>query len=291
VAQLVAADPVGPTNPAAPATIDARWGAASHVAMEGTETTAATGATGATGGGGAARAVVYPASYQPGATGFDISRYQCQSLPAGPHSIAVVQVSGGALRSDPNPCYAEEARWAGTNLSVYIYMDGLPGPGLPAAMGGPAGRCALINLGCQGYNYGYNWTQHWVTYSRSLGVDPRLWWLDIESMSGWGPVPVNQTVIMGAVAALRGNRLRPGVYSTAYQWQSIAGALVFPGIQVWTAGAGNLAGPGYTATSYCASGQQAFAGGYVSMVQWGYTGSFPGAYQGAVPYDQDYACP
>jgi hypothetical protein len=202
----------------------------------------------------------------------------------------VVQVSGGALRGEPNPCYADEAQWAGPNLSVYIYLDGLPGPGLPAAMSGPAGRCALVNLGCQGYNYGYNWTQHWVTYSRSPGIDPRLWWLDVEGRSGWGPVPVNQTLIRGAVAALGAYGIRAGIYSTAYQWQVIAGGLAFPGIPVWTAGAGNLAGPGYTAASYCAAGRQAFAGGYLSMVQWGYTGSFPGAYNGPVRYDQDFVC-
>jgi hypothetical protein len=131
-----------------------------------------------------------------------------------------------------------------------------------------------------------------VGYSRSLGINPRLWWLDVEVNSGWTTTPVNDGVISGAVAGLRSEGVRVGIYSTPYQWATIAGSLVFPGIPVWTAGAGNLSGPGFTATNYCASGGHSFAGGRLTMVQWGYSGAFLGAYLGpSYPYDQDYACP
>jgi len=81
-----------------------------------------------------------------------------------------------------------------------------------------------------------------------------------------------------------------GIYSTPYQWATIAGTLTFPGVPIWTAGAGNLTGPGHTATAYCSSGGHTFAGGHLTLVQWGYKGAFPGAFQGNSPYDQDYAC-
>ena len=49
--------------------------------------------------------------------------------------------------------------------------------------------------------------------------------------------------------------------------------------------------PGFTATASCNSGGHSFAGGRLALVQWGYPGQFPGAYQGPIsPYDQDYAC-
>jgi hypothetical protein len=176
-------------------------------------------------------------------------------------------------------------------MSAYIYLDGLPNPVPPESRQGPAARCAAANPDCQAYDFGYNWARHWVDYSRHLGINPRLWWIDVEGGSGWTTTASNDGVIRGAVDGLRAAGTRVGIYSTPLQWAAIAGSLAFPGTPLWTPGAGNLDGPGFTATSYCRSGGTSFAGGHVTLVQWGYTGAFPGAYQGpSAPYDMDYAC-
>jgi hypothetical protein len=176
-------------------------------------------------------------------------------------------------------------------MSAYIYLDGLPNPVPPEALIGPASSCAATNAGCQAYDFGYEWARHWVAYSRGLGINPRLWWLDVEFGSGWTGVAVNDHVILGAVDGLRSERVRFGFYSTPSQWATIAGGLTFRGAPVWTAGAGKLDGPGYTATNYCRAPGQSFAGGSLTVVQWGYGGSFPGAYNSrGTPYDMDYVC-
>jgi hypothetical protein len=169
-------------------------------------------------------------------------------------------------------------------------MDGLPDPAPRESLIGPASRCARVNPVCRAYNFGFNWARHWVAHSRSLGINPKLWWLDVETGSGWTTPALNDGVIRGAADGLRREGVDIGIYSTPYQWATIAGALAFPGVPLWTPGAGNLTGPGYTATSYCTSGGHTFAGGHLTLVQWGYKGAFPGAFQGNSPYDQDFAC-
>jgi hypothetical protein len=230
-------------------------------------------------------------SYPAGSAGFDISQYQCADIPSAPAAIAVVQVTGGALNNPPNPCYAQEAAWAGSRLTAYIYLNGLPNPPPHESVLGPAWRCARTNVICQAYDFGFVWAGHWVAYSRQQGISPRLWWLDVEPGGGWASPAVNDGVIRGAADGLRSHGVSLGIYSTSYQWATIAGGLTFPGVPLWIPGAGNLRGGGFTATAYCASGGQNFAGGHLVMVQWGYSGDFPGAYQGpGSRYDLDYVC-
>jgi hypothetical protein len=214
--------------------------------------------------------------------------YQCGKMPARRPAVAIVQVTGGALDGSPNPCYAQQAAWAGTHLSAYIYLDGLSGPTPPLSMAGPASRCAPTSPVCRAYDFGFNWASRWLAYSRHLGFSPKLWWLDVENGSNWTSPAVNDGVIRGAADGLRLRGVTLGIYSTPYQWAAIAGSLSFPGVQIWTAGAGLHTGPGLTATAYCKSGAYNFAGGHLSMVQWGYTGDFPGAYPGLSAYD--YVC-
>jgi hypothetical protein len=229
--------------------------------------------------------------YPSGSSGFDVSQYQCGELPVAAQQVAVVQVTDGHLDSPPNPCYLQEALWAGPDMSAYVYMDGLPSPAPASAADGPGGACAPADRMCQSYNYGWNWARHWLAYSRSVGVYPRLWWVDVEPYSGWNGVASNERVISGAIAALRAGGSRVGVYSTPDQWAEITGGLALPGVPLWVPGAGNLRGPGMTAQGFCRSGRYAFGGGRVSVVQFGYQGSFPGTYTGpAVPFDRDYAC-
>ena len=232
-----------------------------------------------------------PGATATGATGFDISNYQCGNIPGARPALAVVQVSGGTFYGGPNPCYTAEAAWAGPHMETYIYLNGVPNPAPAAALSGPAGNCGPGVAPCIAFNYGWNLALGWVRYSHSVGVHPKKWWLDVEKNSGWTGTGVNRLVIEGALSALTDSHLSVGIYSNGTQWNAITGGMVIPGIDLWVPGAGDLTGPGYTATSFCGDPSQAFAGGRVRYVQYGYTGSFPGAYPGASPaYDLDYAC-
>jgi hypothetical protein len=236
-------------------------------------------------------AVGYP--FPPGQSGYDVSQYQCSiSLPS-VHDFGIVQVSGGAIDNPPNPCYVQEADWAGANMSAYIFMNSLPtsGPTPSEALTGPAGTCNG-NVICEGYNFGYNLAAYWVSYSHSKGVYPPFWSLDVETpplgtadgmLPGARYIPSNDQILAGAVAGLRASGVVAGIYSTSYQWGLIAGSLAFPGIPLWIPGATTLSGPGYTAENYCASATIAprFAGGYAMLVQYNYTSVI----------DEDYACP
>ena len=233
-------------------------------------------------------ATSYGLPFPRGGTGYDVSEWQCGKLPTA-LSFAVVQVSGGSISGSPNPCYAEEAAWAGHNMSAYIFLDGLPSPAPPESMTGPAGTCSAGNLGCEAYNYGWYWARHWVAYSRSLDVWPPLFWLDVEGPNlFWSSnTAENAAVVGGAVAGVKSTGVMVGVYSTSYQWPRIVGSLTFPGMLLWAAGADYLSGDAYSATSFCTSPSQLFAGGVVTLVQYGWF--YP---QGQIyRVDPDYACP
>jgi hypothetical protein len=240
--------------------------------------------------------------FPPGATGNDIAWPQCPinggTIPSVGVAVPIVQVSNGSLNDiHPNPCFLAEARWAGANISAYILVDGLPSPAPVEARTGPAGTCNG-NVNCESYNFGWYWARHWVAYSSSVGVNPSVWWLDVETAASWALgsafTSSNAAVISGAFAGLRSSGKIAGVYSTAYQWGTIAGSLTLANVPLWVPGAGNISGPGNTATNFCSTPvglYEPFAGGVVTVVQYGYGGNFVGAYTGPPSnYDQDYAC-
>ena len=247
--------------------------------------------------------------FPPGGTGYDVSQWQCPNypyhvsgLPPNHTAVAIVQASGGAIdKAQPSDCYQLEAKWAGSNLSDYIFMNPLPSPAPKEAMTGPAGSCPATNVSCQSYNFGYFWARYWVSYAHTYNTHPTLWWLDVEPKGGWGlsagAQASNSRVIAGAVAGLRASGVSPGIYSTNYQWNEITGNRVsFPHIPLWVPGAGQLNSGPYSATSFCTIPPQPvdtskpvseyapFAGGTTVLVQYGY-GVNP-----QPPYDEDYAC-
>ncbi|HET9077720.1 MAG TPA: hypothetical protein VFN68_12375, partial [Acidimicrobiales bacterium] len=235
----------------------------------------------------------YP--YPPGSTGYDVSKWQCGNLPRRA-TIGIVEVAG-ATNAYPNPCYQSEAAWAGSNLSTYIFMNELPSPAPSESMSGPAGNCSASDAACQSYNFGYYWARYWVSFAQGQGVDPTLWWLDVEQPSTfWASRSQNSNanVIWGAVAGLRSAGKMPGLYSTNLQWGQITGgAPTFQDIPLWVPGGGNISGGTYSANSICAgtagSDYAAFAGGRIDLVQYGYSGNgYTGPYSA---YDMDYACP
>lgn len=167
---------------------------------------------------------------------------------------------------------------------------------------GPKASCARKSNTCEGYDWGYNYAKADITFVRSSGFNPRMWWLDIETGENWPTTPadqrVNAAIIQGALDAIRGAGGTAGVYSTWYQWGEITGSYVPPSRPaLWVPGADNPAGDVYSAASFCsralqpgdpsllASSTLGFAGGTPWLVQYGYGGA-------PTPFgvDPDYAC-
>jgi hypothetical protein len=228
--------------------------------------------------------------YGTGNTGFDISRYQCGALPWMHPKVSVVQVTGGTIDS-ANPCYRQEAGWAGDRLSAYIYLNGVPARFPGYARRGPGGDCRPSNVPCQSVNYGWYLARHWVAWAGAQQTVPRMWWLDVEKFSGWTSPGINSLVIRGALLGLHSMGVQEGIYSSAPQWSDITGGMAVPGVAEWVPGAGQEHGAGYTAQAFCADpASYTFGGGKLAMVQFGYTGPFAGSYPTTTTFDLDYSC-
>ncbi len=248
-----------------------------------------------------------PNRYPSGSSGYDVSWPQCQargstltkSLPNTP-TFAVVGVNDGTIGGF-NSCFSSEVTWAGQGLSVYIILQPAPTAGRAAfEMSGPKSSCAATNQQCAAYNWGYNYAEADLSFVGGQGVQPRIWWLDVETAEGWGTSaaaqPANAAVVQGALDALTAAGKKAGIYCTWYQWGQITGSYVPPApVPIWVAGATNLSNGYYSALSYCQRALSAgdpstlnstdigFAGGTPWLVQYAYT-------PGPVPVDNDYAC-
>ncbi len=248
-----------------------------------------------------------PSQYTPGSTGYDVSWPQCQasgspltkSLPNA-RTFAVVGVNNGTI-SGFNSCFGAEAAWAGQGLSVYIILQPAPSGGRPAIeTSGPKSACAATNQQCAAYDWGYNYAEADLAFVRAQGLQPQIWWLDVETVEGWvtsaAAQPANAAVVQGALDALTAAGKTAGIYCTWYQWGQITGSYTPPArVPIWVAGATSLGNGYYSAMSYCqralsagdpsttASTDIGFAGGIPWLVQYAYT-------PGPVPVDNDYAC-
>ncbi len=249
-----------------------------------------------------------PSSYPTGATGYDVSWPQCTSrtsaqtkaLPAAP-TYAIIGVNNGTIGT-LNSCFAAEAAWAGTKLSVYIIVGPAPsGKPVPFESTGPEASCAGTSSECEGYDWGYNYAEVDLAFVKAQGADPKVWWVDVETAEGWPTSAafqaVNAAIIQGALAAIRQAGDIGGIYCTWYQWGEITGSYILPGATpLWVAGALNLDNGYYSAQSYCQrallpgdpstlrSGPIGFAGGVPWLVQYGYSTFAP------TRLDVDYSC-
>jgi hypothetical protein len=186
--------------------------------------------------------------------------------------LAIVGINNGTAFTG-NPCFAQEAAWAGPNLSVYMNLNA-PDPTNPSQFAsGPAGVCSPGAAACDSFNFGFNAASNALQRAHGAGYAPRNVWLDVETGNAWSPdTGLNDQVIAGAVTALGKAGVTPGIYSTGYQYSQIAGVFNASAAE-WLA-----TGVGLTAPSpACAS--PTFTGGRVALVQ-GSLNSFDG----------DYAC-
>jgi hypothetical protein len=241
-------------------------------------------------------AVTKAGLYPPTATGFDISWPQCGTPPNLPPSapVTVVGVNDGSSHDSTgtditrNPCLADEAAWAGPNLTVYMNVDGVLTAGLPAAMTGPAGNCKMTDLICQGYNWGWDAAVRSIAFVHSQGLFPTVWWLDVESPCGFGQplwrcdnLQSNAQVIQGALDGLHMKALIAGIYSTYLQFPAAVGTSYNPGVPIWIATVPQNAAEW---AADCTNLALRFGGGTPWLIQW--LGGFS-----PTGFDQDYACP
>lgn len=216
---------------------------------------------------------VYPA----GTDGADIGYPQCAGAYPPVAGFGIVGVTHGRAFTY-NGCLAEEFDWARSAASppsVYMNINAAVGSTASRGNSGPAGSCRASDKLCRNYNYGYNAAQDAYAYAASRAVTASTWWLDVETANSWlTQTAINDEVLRGATDFLSAQGLTVGVYSTAYQWNKIAGSYR-PGLPVWYATGGtSSAAPGFCAATYD------FAGGGVWLVQYDAGG-----------YDGDYACP
>jgi hypothetical protein len=217
-------------------------------------------------------------AFPSGTYGYDVSRYQDEppcdaTLPSG-HTIGIVQATG-AGGADPNPCLAQEARWAGGGLNLYVYMTyGTSTTPEPGCNGDPA-----CNFGYQAALYAYQYVQ-------STGVDPLVtWWIDVESDPSWSSdTTENQEAVEGAINGLRDQGINNvGIYASPDIWNDIVGDYQ-PAVPLWVAWyTGDGPGNCQNIAAYAASRGDKLPTGPVWVTQ--YTDTADGQ-----SLDGDYAC-
>lgn len=174
-------------------------------------------------------------------TGYDISYPQCSaSYPSNP-LFGIVGVNGG-LANTPNPCLANELRWARDapgpkhpkHQRLSLYID-TANPGAhhvadwPSGGTTPYGRCnGLLTDACS-YLYGEQRSEH--SYRLVAAIDRHSaetapWWLDVELSASWARLyELNGAALEGFVQGLQNSGATGpiGIYSTRAQWHDITG--------------------------------------------------------------------
>lgn len=220
-------------------------------------------------------------------TGNDVSWPQCKGkLPLG-QLFGIVGVNNG-LANASNPCFGAELSWAekstGTEQpKAQLYVN-TANPGNLGVADWPKSGSNIFGI-CTGgddqqcaYQYGWNMAQS-DAQTRIGGNNPASfnWWLDVETDNSWEMGTANDTAnndaalegMVGYFESANVPASNVGVYSTASQWQQIAGSEnaandplgLLAGLNDWIPGAGNLSG----AQNNC--NQSAFTGGRVALTQ------------------------
>jgi hypothetical protein len=206
--------------------------------------------------------------YASGASGYDISVFQCGNFPPQPHQIGIVQVDG-LSSANTNPCLAQEAAWAGNGLNLYTFLTYATSPQ-------PAPGCG----GDQACNAGFAAAIHAFADAQAAGVNTNVgWWLDVEGAGNWsGNLGENWIFVQGAINALHIEGLgNVGIYANPNQWNSIVGDYQPPvpyWMPDWTG-----SGPQSCANYGAFAAAHRLPAGPLEIVQYA-----------SNQYDQDYAC-
>lgn len=229
-------------------------------------------------------------------TGNDVSWPQCgKALPKG-QTFAIVGVNNG-LANTTNPCLAAELSWARTSKGgtaqplVALYVNtanpGTAGSWWPTSntyggttVSNPYGQCksGSVDAACS-YMYGYAKAYDDANIRGVSNPGAYTWWLDVETGNSWSAdQTANRADLEGMVAYFASIGAVTGIYSTASQWNQIAGTVPASSslyiLRNWLAGASSLA----SAKRKC-SDAPLTGGGKVTLTQY-VSGSF----------DYDFSC-
>jgi hypothetical protein len=211
------------------------------------------------------------------ALGIDVSWPQCNVTPPADYSFVTVGLNRGRA-NDSNECSATQLLLSqGANstapkpqASIYINTGnpGLAANWWPASnttqdghvtVSNPRGTCAHKAGAACAFVYGYSMARDDVLIRGANGgavANPTdyLWWLDVETGNTWSTdVSANTASLEGMYAYLHGIGADVGLYSTAHQWSTIAGATssraTIAGLPSWLAGASSAT----TAKTACTS--------------------------------------
>ncbi len=216
-------------------------------------------------------------TYPSGSYGYDISYAQCGNFPTGDHTIGIVQVGqvNGGTSTDPNPCLAQEAAWAGSGLNLYAYLGYATSPTNQPGCSGDTSCNAGYEAGINAYALAVN---------AGAGATSTPWWLDVEQFdANWSSNLVeNARFVQGMLNALHETEGIPdvGIYASPGVWNSIVGDYQ-PDVPYWMADyLPNPSGPGSCAdiSRWKGNGAQ-LPSGPLEIVQYNST-----------QYDDDYAC-
>ena len=210
--------------------------------------------------------------------GIDVSYPQCgKTLPTN-HAFGIVGINGG-LANTTNPCMADQLLWANTapgnttqdNVQVYV-NTGNPGglntkswPNSNVDSGGitqtnPHGVCDGSDSWACAWMYGWNRAleddrDRFQPAARQAGISSTIGdyalWLDVELENSWKPATdgfntvSNVAVLEAMTTYFTSVGARVGLYSTAYQWNSIVGSSVsidsnLNGLPNWRPGGASL---------------------------------------------------
>ena len=212
-------------------------------------------------------------TYPSGSYGYDISTFQCGSLPGGDHQIGIVQVDGSSS-GNTNSCLSSELAWAGNGLNLYTYLTyGTSATSEPGCNGDTS-----CNAGYQAGIHAYN-----DAFNAGAGALATPWWLDVETAdANWsGNLSENAEFVQGALSALHETEgiSDVGIYASPGVWNTIVGNYQ-PNVPYWMADyLASPSGPGSCAdySNWVAKGAQ--LPGPPQIVQYN-----------SAQYDEDYAC-
>ncbi len=220
-------------------------------------------------------------TFPSGATGYDVSVFQCNNLPTSAHSIAIVQVDGMSSGAT-NSCLNQELQWAAGGLNLYTFLT--------------YATSAVNQPGCNGdvaCNAGYQAAQHAYNAATVAGAGSTAtpWWLDVESNSvaAWSSnTQENALFVQGALNALHETDgiADVGIYASPGVWNNIVGNYA-PSVPYWMADyLGSPSGPGSCQdySNWVAKGAQLPSPPQLVQYFSGPVAGSPG------DYDDDYAC-
>lgn len=201
-------------------------------------------------------------------TGNDVSWPQCsKALPKG-QLFGIVGVNDG-LANTTNPCFATQLAWANSsvggtgqdkaalyvntanpgNLGVADWPTSNTDPITGVVDSDPYGQCAGGDNQACAYQYGHNMAE--LDSQTRIGSNNNpanfKWWLDVETDNSWEANTANNSAdLEGMTAYFEGIGDKVGLYSTATQWNQIAGTVSntsdLYGLDSWLPGLSNLSG-------------------------------------------------